>query len=91
MEINLFIIYESGIDICNHNLTKKIKTSIVFPNNEQITNEKLSKIVISKCDDGYIISIINDKIYIFNEEGNFIFQSEKINQNQNPDYYTLLQ
>ena len=86
---NLFIIYKSGIDICNQNLTKIIKNSIVFSTSEQITNENLSKIIISKYENGYIICLINDRIYIFNKEGNFIFQSDKINKNKNPDYYTL--
>ena len=86
---NLFIVYKYGIDICNHNLTKIIKSSIVFSNNEQITNDNLSKIVFSKCEDGYILCLINDKIYIFNSEGNFIFQSEKINKNHDTDFYTL--
>ena len=86
---NLFIIYKSGIDICNQNLTKIIKNSIVFSTSEQITNENLSKIIISKYEDGYIICLINDRIYIFDKEGNFRFQSDKINKNKNPDYYTL--
>ena len=86
---NIFIIHKYGVDICNQNLTKIIKSPIIFSNSEQITSEKLSKIIISKYSNGYIISLINDIIYIFDEKGDFLSQN-KINGEYNPDYYTLI-
>ena len=68
---------------------KKFVTPIIFPLEEQISTQNLSKIIISKFDDGYIISLINDKIFIFNEEGDFLYKSERIDKEKNPDYYSL--
>ena len=42
-----------------------------FADNEKIsTEDKLSQVSLSKFDDGYIISFIINKIYIFNVIGN---------------------
>ena len=85
---NKFIIHNSGIDIFDGNLNK-IKTSLTFSNTEQITTENLSKVSISKFSDGNIICLINDYAYIFDSEGNFIY-NHQINRNRHPDYYTIV-
>ena len=85
---NLFIIHQTGIDIINEE-TKENYTSLIFSDTEKITIDNLSKVVISKFDNDYIIAIINNKVYIFNEEGKFIFQSRNINYGKNPDFYSL--
>ena len=85
---NLFIIHQTGIDICDDNLNK-ISTSMVFSNENKITTDNLSKISISKFDNGYIICTINNNIYLFNNEGKFIFEGKNINKGGNPDYYAL--
>ena len=85
---NLFIIHKDGIDICYKDFTK-IKTSLTFSENEKITIDNLSKIEISKFDNGYVICIIIDKIYIFDNEGKFLFQHKNINKGLDIDYYTL--
>ena len=86
---NLFIIHQTGIDICDNNLNY-ISTSLTFSDEKQITTDNLSKVVISKFDDGYIICIINGYFYIFNSEGGFIYEGANINRNRNPEHYTLV-
>ena len=85
---NIFIIHKTGINVCNQNLSLIIKTPITFSSEEQITTENLSKTIITKVDDGYIICLINKKIYIFDKNGNFVFKSSEITD-KNPDFYTL--
>ena len=85
---NLFIIHQNGIDICDENLSK-ISTKMTFSSENLITTDNLSKVTISKFDNGYIICSIHNSIYIFNNEGKFIFEGKNINRYTNPDYYTL--
>ena len=85
---NIFIIHYAGIDIYDSSF-KKIIQIIQFSDNEEMTEEIFSKIKI-KYDNEYILSIINDKIYIFNNEGKFLYKSEdKINNTQNIQCYAL--
>ena len=86
---NLFIIHKMRIDICDENLNIN-KTSITFSNDEQITTDKLSKVTISKFEDGYIIALINDLIYIFDNEGNSIFNEISQTDRVTADYYSLI-
>ena len=62
---------------------------MTFSNENQITTDNLSNVTISKFDDGYIICTIHNNIYIFNNEGEFIFEGKNINRYTNPDYYSL--
>ena len=69
---NVFIVHQLGIDIINLLFTKIIKNVLTFSEDEKIkTENELSKIEI-KYKDGYILSLINDKIYIFNNTGDFL-------------------
>ena len=86
---NFLMIHQNGIDICNKGLTKIIKTESIFTDDEQITSTKMKNIIIKQFTDGYIISLINDNIYIFNELGHFLYKSAKINQDKTPNYYSL--
>ena len=86
---NIFIIHKYGINICNSNLNEIIKNITVFEN--EITEENLAKIIYS-YEYRFIINIINDKIYIFDNEGNLLYnnQTKIISINENPSYYTLV-
>jgi len=54
-----------------------------------MTEEIFSKIEL-KYDNECILNIINDKIYIFNNEGKFLYKSkDKINNNQTIKNYAL--
>ena len=86
---NIFLIHYEGIDIYDSSFNK-IKQIIPFSGNEEMTEEIFAKIEL-KYDNDFILSIINDKIYIFNNEGNFLYKSEdKINNNQTIKNYALI-
>ena len=85
---NIFLIQKTGIDIYDKSLNK-LNQIIDFSEEEEISEEKFSKIVI-KYNNEYIFIIINDKIFIFNNEGKFLYKSEeKINNNQIIYSYSL--
>ena len=78
---NILLIQKTGIDIYDQYLNK-LNQIIEFSGEEEITEENFSKITI-KYNKDYILSIINDTIFIFNNEGNLLYKSEeKINGNQ---------
>ena len=85
---NIFFIHYTGIDIYDSSFNK-INQIIKFSGDEEMTEEIFSKIKI-KYDNKFILSIINDKIYIFNNEGKFLYKSEdKINNIQTIQCYAL--
>ena len=88
---NVFIVHQLGIDIIDAQFTKIIKNVLTFSEEEKIkTENELSKIEI-KYKDGYILSLINDKIYIFNNTGDFLNKSDdKITEDESIEYYTLV-
>ena len=89
---NIFIIHKEGITICDNLLSKIIKNITIFGSSEQIgTEESLSKVTTTKMNN-YIISIINDKIYIFNETGDLLYQNNNkiLNSSETAEYYTLV-
>ena len=45
---------------------------IVFSNEEQITTDIMQNVIIKEFEDGYLICLINNKIYIFNNLGEFL-------------------
>ena len=61
---NIFLIQKTGIDIYDKYLNK-LKQIIEFLGEEEITEQNFSKIAI-KYNKEYILSIINDKLFIFN-------------------------
>jgi len=85
---NIFFIHYEGIDIYDSSFNK-INQIYQFSGNEEMTEEIFGKIEL-KHDNEFILSIINDKIYIFNNEGKFLFRSkDKINNNQTIINYAL--
>jgi len=85
---NIFIIQKTGIDIYDKSLNK-LNQIIEFSGEEEISEEKFSKISI-KYNTKYILSVINDKMFIFNNEGKLLYKSEeKINNNQVIYSYSL--
>ena len=85
---NIFLIHYKGIDIYDSSFNK-INEIIQFSGDEEMTEESFAKIEL-KYDNEYILSIIKDKIYIFNNEGKFLYKSEdKINNNQTIKNYAL--
>ena len=70
---NIFVIHKEGVTICNSDFSEIINNVITFDENKKIdTEDKLSRVSIAQFDDGYIVSIIINKIYFFNIEGEII-------------------
>ena len=94
----ILVIHQDGVTICNPNLTSVIKQEITFEGTEKInTEESLSKVTTlyeKQYGDEYIIALINDYIYIFDEDGNFKYKSSNsIHYDKGSikgDYYTLV-
>jgi len=88
---NILVIHKTGITICNILLSQIIKNITIFDNDEQILTEaSLSKITSTKINN-YIISIINDKIHIFNDNGGLLYVSNDsiLSSSETAEYYTL--
>ena len=78
-------VHKYGIDIVNYNLTRVIKV-IVFSEEEQIKVDDMKNIIIKQFEDGYIICLIIEKIYIFNKSGHLRYKSEKINDDKEVNF-----
>ena len=88
---NILIIHKTGITICDNLLSKIIKNITIFESSEQIgTEASLSKITTTKMNN-YIISIINDKIHIFNDAGDLLFKNNTkiLSSSETAECYTL--
>ena len=88
---NIFIVHKYGIDLIDSSFFTIIKKVMIFSQEEQIeTEEDFSKLTINN-DKGYILCLIRERIYIFNNDGNFLYKNEnRVSINQNVEYYTLL-
>ena len=81
---NIFMIYQNGITKYDSSLSSNILVIEQFNSDELIDDyTKYNKLTISRFsenDYGYIISTINDIIYIFNYEGNILLNILEIPQ-----------
>ena len=76
---NYFVIHKYGISICDSSFSKIISNITISENTELISNENdLYKIEIKMFQDGYILSVIFDKIYIFDYNGNKKYTSNSL-------------
>ena len=88
---NIFIIHKEGVTICDSSY-KSFNDIIIFNSTEQINESDLSKVTISQFDDGYIVSVIINHVYIFDANGVFKFKgTDGIFINNVPDdlYYSI--
>ena len=87
---NIFVIEENGIYICNSDFTEIIKKVKSFDTEEEkiSTLEKLSTVILIRRSD-YIISLINYKVYFFDMNGNYKFNTEKLIQDCTPTSISL--
>ena len=84
---NIFLIQKTGIGIYNKSLN--MLNQIKFSKEEEITEENFAKIAVKNNKD-YILSIINDKLFIFNDGGKLLYNStEKIYGNHIIYSYSL--
>ena len=86
---NFFFIHQNGVDIVDSDINKIIKNVITFSEEEQITVEKMKDTIIKQFKDGSLICLINDKMYIFDELGNFKQKKEDANNDMAYNYYSL--
>ena len=86
------IIHKYGISICDYLLSDIIENITIFKEDEQIKTEALLSKITTGTIDNYIISLINDKIYIFNDTGNLLYESDKkiLEKGETAEYYTLV-
>lgn len=91
---NILIIHSEGIVIYDSSLTTEIKTVLNNTNLLQNDENTLSEIEINRFSEydnnEYIISIIYQKIYIFNLEGNLLYNSTNDENILNGKYYSLI-
>ena len=87
---NYIFVHQYGIDIVNNPRTKIIRSEITFAEEEQITKEKMQNVIIKMFEDGYLICLINGKIYIFDDTGHILYKSENIiTTGKTVNYYSL--
>ena len=70
---DILVVHQFGVTVCDPTF-KRIKKNVYdfSLEEEQISNEdKLSRVSFAKFNDGYIFSIIIEKLYIFDVERNF--------------------
>ena len=89
---NIFIIHQNGIDICDYHLTTILENITTFSEDEKIKTEASLSKVTTAFEYRYIISIINDIVYIFNENGTLIHRDSNsiLSEGETADYYTLV-
>ena len=86
---NILVIHQLGVTICDETFTESIKRVVTFSDSEKITTDaSLSKISSVKAD-AYVICLINDIIYVFDQEGNFKKKSEDKITSFSVEYYSL--
>ena len=84
---NIFVVHKNGFSICDPSFSEIINESYNFTNSEVISNETaLSKVALKKFEDGYVVCIIINKIYIFDSNGQFEYKKGNI---QTDNYFTL--
>ena len=93
---NIFIIHKNSIDIYDSLLTIKNKTIIKFKNDNNTlikNNDIYQRIIIAKYNDSnldYLTCIINEKIFIFDENGEKLYISDEKLSLYNEEYYALV-
>ena len=89
---NIFVIHQDGVSIYDSTFSNLISDEIVFTSSYRIQYEYHYRMVtISKFEDGTIISIINNKIYIFDYKGSLIFESSQyITEYSAGQYYSIV-
>ena len=86
---NIFIIHKFGICICDPSFSTIIKDNVyTFQSEEQISDlNKLSQVSIREFSDGVIISVIINRIYFFDPQGNYKIRSTTFSSGIS--YYSL--
>ena len=87
---NIFVIHQLGVTLCDDTFTESIDRVITFSESEKIkTDEALSKVTSVIAND-YVICLINDRIYIFDEDGYLLKKNDILITELNVEYYSLI-
>ena len=88
---NIFVIEKNGVYICDPDFTKINKTVKLFETEEEkiSTLDKLSSVILLKRTK-YIISLINFKVYFFDTNGNYLYNTEKLIEDCTPTSISLV-
>ncbi len=80
---NIFVIHKDGIDIYDSSMKNLVSNILNFTNSEKLNEDNLASVTISKFDEindnGIILCIIINKIYIFNYDGKLLYTESKNN------------
>ena len=87
---NIFVIHQLGATVCDETFTESIDRVLTFSESEKITTDQALSKVTSVIADDYVICLINDRIYIFNEEGYFLKKDSQLITELNVEYYSLI-
>ena len=87
---NIFVVDQLGVNVYNPNLTSLIKNVYNFTDEDKITNDEAFSKVIIRRHKNFVLGLINDKIFLFDQEGNLLFRNDtKIVSGQSPKHYAL--
>ena len=86
---DFIFVHKYGVDIVDYDLTGIQRTELVFTEEERITVAKMKDVIVKQFDDYYVICLLNEQIYIFDDEGHFLYKSDKINNGKIVKYYSL--
>ena len=88
---NIFVIHETGITIYDHLFSTKVEEVINFPEEENLRINDIPRIT-KVFEEEYLFCIIKDKIFIFNDKGNLLFNNNTsiLEDNVEPKYYSLI-
>ena len=86
---NIFIVEKEGIYVYDGQLKNKIYSYIFKDVNDKINNQDDLSNVIIKSKGIYILCLINSKIFIFDYEGKYLNETEKVINDQNVLHPTL--
>ena len=85
----IFVIDELGIYIYDETVTNLIRTEYLFDEEDQIrTKDDLSRVIIKKYNK--YLCMINYKIFIFDNEGQFLYKNSQFLTSTLPNHYTLI-
>ena len=87
---NIFVIHQLGATVCDETFTESIDRVLTFSESEKITTDQALSKVTSVLADDYVICLLNDRIYIFNEEGYFLKKDNQLITELNVEYYSLI-
>ena len=88
---NIFVVDQLGVNVYNPSLTYLVKNVYNFSEEDKITNDEAFSKVIIRRHKNFVLGLINDKIYLFNEEGNLLFRNDtKLVSGQSPKQYTIV-